>query len=130
MSHLQHPRGPWDGLTPMPRRRRRFPRSRIHPGTGPHLRERMAISWFEVSVSLFVLVLIYLLGVFWWAEGATLSERSLKASGLPIVFLASNLASWASRAIPFFYRNHLARLPLIGLPAFLLGFYLLGEIIG
>lgn len=127
MSHLQHHKGPWEELKP---RRRRFPRSRIYPGTGPGLRERLAISWHELSVSLFVLALVYVVGLFWWADGATLPERSLQAAGLPLVFCLSNLASWVSRAVPFIYRNHLARLPLVGLPVFLLGFYLLGEFLG
>lgn len=120
MTLSQSPKGPWGGLKQLPRRRR-LPRSNLYLTNGPDLRERMAVSRFDiVSACLFSLVL-FVAGLLWVSNGETIWAKALDAAGLPLIYLFVDGALWLSKALPFFHRSVAARTLLVGLPALLIG---------
>lgn len=118
MSHLQHPRGPWDGLTPMPRRRR-LPRSSLLVSPGADLRERLSYACGEALIAIVLSLLSFGVFLIWFSQGDTFLARALNAAVFPGLWLAVSLLMSASRALPFFHHSHPARICLVGLPAVL-----------
>lgn len=119
MTLSQTPKGPWDGLKQLPKRRR-LPRSNLYLAPGPDLRERMAGARWDIQVALFGNLLLFLAFLFFNAKGATFLERCLDAAEVPIAFMVVSAGMGAARAVPFLHRHYLARLFLVGLPILVL----------
>ena len=108
--------------------RTRLPRSSLRPT--PDLRDRLAVSRFDVVYALIFAAGIFLTVMLCFSAGATLGARFADAATTAIPWLIAPVVMWLSKAIPFFHRNETARWILVGAPALLVAMIVLALIGG
>ena len=108
--------------------RTRLPRSSLRPT--PDLRDRLAVSRFDVAYALIFAAGIFLTVILWFSDGTTLAARVADAATTAIPWLIAPVVMWLSKAIPFFHRNETARWLLVGTPALLVAMIVLALIAG
>ena len=108
--------------------RTRLPRSSLRPT--PDLRDRLAVSRFDVAYALIFAAGIFLTVILWFSNGTTLAARVADAATTAIPWLIAPVVMWLSKAIPFFHRNETARWLLVGTPALLVAMIVLALIAG
>ncbi len=95
--------------------RTRLPRSNLR--AVPDLRDRLALSRFDVGYAVLFGAGTFLTTMLWFSDGGTWSARFGDGMGTAAMWLIAAVVMWLSKAIPFFHRHETVRWLVIGTPA-------------